>query len=185
METAQLMGQLVMLVTLLCMVSGKTPLYLTAIVGSIIAAVVAGIPFNPPAAIDGVVGPSIRSLFNGGLNPVLVDMLGVLLFIGIMEKVGYLEIIVIKIINIGKKIGGGPGVAAAGAVSAGVIGGLTGFTQPAITAVITGPAAIKLGVDKHKAAGMSGLAGVLGNYGGFTHPTMLAVVATTGITFGM
>jgi len=174
-----------MVLTLVLMVSGKTPLYLTAIIGSVTAAIAAGIPFNPPAAVDGVVGTSVRAMFNAGLHPVLVDMLGVLLFIGIMEKVGYLEIIVNKIMSIGKLLGGGAGIAGAGAVSAGVIGGLTGFTQPAITAVITGPAAIKLGVDKHKAAGMSGLAGILGNYGGFTHPTMIAVVATTGITFGM
>jgi hypothetical protein len=61
---------------------------------------------------------------------------------------------------------------------------MTGFTQPAITAVITGPPAIELGVDKDKVAGVIAHAGHLGNFGGVTHPTIVIVVATTGIGFG-
>ena len=38
----------------------------------------------------------------------------------------------------------------AGGIAAGCIGALTGFTQPVITAVVTGPAAIRLGVDPNK-----------------------------------
>lgn len=48
-----------------------------------------------------------------------------------------LDIIVRWIIKLGRVLGGGAGVAVAGGVAAGIIGMLTGFTQPAITAVIT------------------------------------------------
>jgi len=171
-------AQIIMVLTLAVMVSGKAPIYLTAIIGATIAALVAGIPFNNADV-------TIRTLLSAGLNPVLMDMLGVLLFIAIMEETGFLKIIIIKIMAAGKRLGGGPGVAAAGGIAAGVIGGMTGFTQPAITAVVTGPASVKLGVDPNKSAGTHALAGILGNFGGFTHPTMVAVVATAGIGFGM
>lgn len=77
-----------------------------------------------------------------------------------------------------------PGVATSGGIAAGLIGAFAGFTQPAITAVVTGPASVKLGVDPNKSAGTHAHAGHLGNFAGFTHPTLLAVIATTGITFG-
>lgn len=170
-------AQIVMGLTLLAMMSGKVPLYLTAIIGSTIAALVAGVPFNDADV-------TLRTLLQAGLHPVLIDMLGVLLFIGIMEATGFLRIIIFRIMTFGKRAGGGPGVAAAGGITAGFIGGLTGFTQPAITGVVTGPASVKLGVDRNKSAGTHALAGILGNYGGFTHPTMIAVVATAGIGFG-
>ena len=173
-------AQIIMLLTLLLMVSGKAPIYLTAITGSAIAALVAGVSVSGE---PGVV--TIATLLQSGLNPVLIDMLGVLLFIGIMEKVGFLQTIIYKIMGIGKKVGGGPGICTAGGIAAGIIGGLTGFTQPAITAVVTGPAAVKLGVEPNKAAGIQAMAGVLGNFGGFTHPTIVAVIATAGIQFGM
>lgn len=172
-------AQIIMLIVLLLMVSGKVPIYLAAVVGSTIAAIVAGIP------LSGGDGVTIASLLQAGLHPVLIDMLGVLLFIGIMEKTGYLQIIIYKIMGIGRKLGGGPGIVTAGGIAAGIIGGLTGFTQPAITAVVTGPAAIKLGVEPNKAAGIQAMAGILGNFGGFTHPTIVAVIATAGIQFGM
>lgn len=173
-----LVAQLIMLVTLILMITGKTPLYMTAIIGSTLAAVSAGFPLSGDAEI------TVLSLVNDSLHPVIADMAGVLLFIGVMEKTGFLNAIIRKIIIAGSKIGGGPGIAGAGSTAAGVIGGLTGFTQPAITAVITGPAAIKLGVNPNKVAGIQAHAGHLGNFGGFTHPTLLAVIATAGITFG-
>jgi hypothetical protein len=172
-------AEMVMVVTLLLMVSGKAPIYLTAAVGSAIAALAFGVPIRSGE------GATLTSLLQAGLHPVLVDMLGVLLFIGIMEKTGFLQIIIMKIMEVGHRLGGGPGICTAGGVAAGIIGGLTGFTQPAITAVITGPAAVKLGVKPNEAAGTQALANALGNFGGFTHPTMVAVVATTGIRFGM
>ena len=84
----------------------------------------------------------------------------------------------------GSRLGGAPGITAAGSLAAGCIGALTGFTQPAITAVITGPAATKLGMDPNKTAGLAAHAGHFGNFAGFTHPTQVAVVATAAIGFG-
>lgn len=173
-------AQLVMALTLILMVVGKTPLYTTAVVGSTVAALVFGIPIT---ATDPET-TSLLSLVKGGLNPVIADMAGVLLFIGAMEHVGFLKILVNAIIRSGSKFGGGPGVATSGGIAAGIIGAFTGFTQPAITAVITGPASVKLGVDPSKSAGTHAHAGHLGNFAGFTHPTLLAVIATVGIKFG-
>ncbi|WP_254619794.1 SLC13 family permease [Vibrio metschnikovii] len=174
-----LIAQLVIGLTLILMISGRTPLYMTAIIGSTLAALLAGFPVTGGADI------TILKMVNGSLHPVIADMAGVLLFIGVMEKTGFLNVIIQRIILLGSRFGGGPGIASAGTVAAGVIGGLTGFTQPAITAVITGPAAIKLGVNPDKVAGLQAHAGHLGNFGGFTHPTLLAVIATAGIGFGM
>jgi hypothetical protein len=171
-------AQILMVLTLALMLSGLAPIYLTAIVGASIAGLAAGFP------LAGDAETTLVKLINSGLNPVIADMAGVLLFIGIMEKTGFLDVIIKKIIQVGRKLGGGPGVAAAGGIAAGVLGALTGFTQPAITAVITGPAAVKLGVNPSKVAGIQSHAGHLGNFGGFTHPTMVAVVATAGIGFG-
>lgn len=174
-----LLPQILMAATLVLMISGRTPLYLTAIVGSFLTAMVAGFPMT------GGDGPSVTSLINGGLNPVIADMAGVLMFIGVMERVGFLDVIIRNIIKVGRRLGGGAGVATAGGVAAGFIGMLTGFTQPAITAVLTGAASSKLGVNPSKSAGVHAHAGHLGNFGGFTHPTQVAVVAITGIGFGM
>ncbi|SUX09486.1 citrate transporter [Campylobacter sputorum subsp. bubulus] len=173
-------AQCVMIFTLLLMISGKTPLYTTAIVGSAISAIVAGFPIT--GAKDVV---SLTSLINSSLNPVIADMTGILMFIGVMQASGFMDVIIFSIVRLGNKLGGGAGVATAGGISAGVIGMLTGFTQPAITAVITGTASTKLGVDPNKSAGIHGHAGILGNYGGFTHPTQVAVVAVSNIGFGM
>ena len=174
-----LFAQIVMAITLVLMISGKVPLYLTAIVGSFVTAIIAGFPMS------GGDGASVASLVNSGLNPVLADMAGVLMFIGVMEKVGFLDVIIRNIIKIGRRLGGGAGVAASGGIAAGFIGMLTGFTQPAITAVLTGAASTKLGVNPSKSAGIHAHAGHLGNFGGFTHPTQVAIVALTGIGFGM
>jgi len=171
-------AQGLMVLTLLLMVTGKTPIYLTAIIGSTIAALVAGFPLAGKAEI------TILKLINGGLNPVIADMAGVLMFIGIMTKIGFLDVIIRKIMQIGSRIGGAAGITAAGSLVAGIIGALTGFTQPAVTAVITGPAAIKLGQDPNKTAGLAAHAGHFGNFAGFTHPTQVAVVATAAIGFG-
>ncbi|MDO5727847.1 MAG: SLC13 family permease [Bowdeniella nasicola] len=172
------LAQILMGLTLILMVSGRTPLYSTAIVGSTIAALVAGIPITLEE------GTSIKSLVLGGLNPVIADMAGVLIFIGAMEAAGYLDVLVHAIIRQGNRFGRGPGVAAAGGIGAGLIGAFTGFTQPAITAAVTGPASVKLGADPDKSAGTHAHAGHLGNFAGFTHPTLLAVIALVGIKFG-
>lgn len=175
----EIAAQIVMGITIILMVIGRTPLYTTAIVGATLAALIFGVPITS----DGD-GTTIQSLVIGGMNPVIADMAGVLIFIGAMEHTGYLKLLVNAIIRQGNKLGGGPGVATSGGIAAGLIGAFTGFTQPAITAVVTGPASIKLGVDPNKSAGTHAHAGHLGNFAGFTHPTLLAIIATTGITFG-
>lgn len=172
-------AQVLMVATLLLMVTGKTPIYMTAIIGSTIAALVAGFPLSGSAPM------TVAKMVNSGLNPVIADMTGILLFIGIMQATGFLDVIIRDIVRIGDKIGGGTGVCSAGGIAAGCIGALTGFTQPVITAVITGPAAVRLGVDPNKCAGIQAHAGHIGNLAGFTHPTQVALIATAGITFGL
>ena len=173
-----LVAQIVMVLTLLLMITGRTPIYLTAITGSTLAAVLAGFPLAGGAEI------TVAKMLNSGLNPVIADMTGVLMFIGIMQAAGFLDVIIRDIIRVGHRLGGGPGVASAGGIAAGAIGALTGFTQPVITAVITGPAAVRLGVDPSKAAGVQAHAGHIGNLAGFTHPTQVAIIAAAGISFG-
>ena len=141
--TASTIAQCCMVATLLLMITGKTPIYMTAIIGATISAIVAGIPFVGQ-------GTTIASLINSGLNPVIADMTGVLIFIGIMQATGFFDVIIRDVIRVGNKLGGGVGVCTAGGVASGVIGALTGFTQPVITAVITAPAAVRLGVDPNK-----------------------------------
>ena len=51
--------------------------------------------------------------------------------------------------------------------------------------MITGPAAVRLGVDPNKCAGIQAHAGHIGNLAGFTHPTQVALIATAGISFGL
>ena len=177
--------QIIIVVALALMISGKVPLYLTAFIGATVAALAAGFPMIAAWAPEGYQGPFVMGLLQAsGLHPVILDMLGVLLFIGIMEKAGFLNSIILKIIRVGHKMGKGPGVATAGGIAAGIIGGMTGFTQPAITGVVTGPPAVEMGVDKNRVAGILAHAGHLGNLGGFTHPTIVAVIAMTGIAWG-
>lgn len=139
MSTAHIIAQLCMLATLILMITGKIPIYMTAIVGAAISALIAGFP------MAGGTGMTVTKMIVSGLNPVIADMTGILLFIGIMQATGFLDVIIRDIVRLGNKWGGGVGVACAGGVAAGVIGALTGFTQPVITAVICGPAAVRLG----------------------------------------
>ena len=172
--TASAIAQILMVATLLLMITGKTP-----ICGATISALVAGFP------ITGKEGMTIAKMVSSGLNPVIADMTGILLFIGIMQATGFMDVIIRDIVRVGNKLGGGTGVCTAGGIAAGVIGALTGFTQPVITAVITGPAAVRLGVDPNKCAGIQAHAGHIGNLAGFTHPTQVALIATAGISFGL
>ena len=169
--TASAIAQIIMVATLLLMITGKTPIYITAITGATIAALVAGFP------IAGSADMTIAKMVISGLNPVIADMTGILLFIGIMQATGFMDVIIRDIVRVGNSTAGG--------IAAGVIGALTGFTQPVITAVITGPAAVRLGVDPNKCAGISAHAGHIGNLAGFTHPTQVALIATAGISFGL
>ena len=177
--TLQTIAQLIMLATLILMITGRTPIYMTAITGAAISAIVAGFP------LAGGQGMTVTKMIVSGLNPVIADMTGILLFIGIMQATGFLDVIIRDIVRVGNKIGGGVGVGAAGGVAAGVIGALTGFTQPVITAVITGPAAVRLGVKPNQSAGIIAHAGHIGNLAGFTHPTQVAILATAGIGYGL
>ena len=70
-----------------------------------------------------------------------------------------------------------------GKPAAALLGALTSFTQPVITATIAGPAAVRLGLSPNKTAGIISLANTVANACGFTHPTMLAVLALTGVHF--
>ena len=119
------------------------------------------------------------------MHSVIVDMLGVLLFIGIMQKCGYMEVIIWNIMDFGRRYGGAPGIATAAGLAAALLGALTAFTQPVITATIAGPAAVKLGLSPNKTAGIISMANTVANTCGFTHPTVLAILAITGVHFGM
>ena len=176
--TASVIAQICMVLTLLLMITGKTPIYMTAIVGAALSAMIAGFPLSGGDM-------SVAKMVISGLNPVIADMTGILLFIGVMQATGFLDVIIRDIVRVGDKIGGGTGVCSAGGIAAGLIGALTGFTQPVITAVITGPAAIRLGVDPNKCAGIQAHAGHIGNLAGFTHPTQVALIATAGISYGL
>ncbi len=179
MTTQMIVAQCLMVLTLIIMITGITPIYMTAITGAAISAIVAGFPLFGNAEM------TVAKMINSGLNPVIADMTGILLFIGIMQATGFLDVIVRDIVRVGNKIGGGPGVCTAGGIAAGAVGALTGFTQPVITAVITGPAAVRLGVDPNKVAAIQGHAGHIGNLAGFTHPTQVAILATAGIGYGL
>ena len=84
--TGTIVAQLFVVLTLVLMIIGKTPMYVTAVVGSTLAALFAGIPLFGSAPV------TIKSLLIGGLNPVLIDMGGILLFIGIMQSTGFLHV---------------------------------------------------------------------------------------------
>ncbi|MDY3115451.1 MAG: citrate transporter [Sutterella sp.] len=180
MATHLVVAQVIIGITLILMIIGRTPLFMTAMIGAACAAIVGGIPLTVAA---GTV--SIKSLLIAGLNPVLIDMAGILLFIGIMKSSGFLSVIIKEVIKFGNHIGGGPGIISAASIVAGVIGMFVGFTQAAITGVIAGPAAIKLGVKPDEAAGALQHANNLGCGAGFAHPTELAILSLTGLTFGM
>lgn len=128
--TLQTIALLIMLATLILMITGRTPIYMTAITGAAISAIVAGFP------LAGGQGMTVTKMIVSGLNPVIADMTGILLFIGIMQATGFLDVIIRDIVRVGNKIGGGVGVGAAGGVAAGVIGALTGFTHPTQVAIL-------------------------------------------------
>lgn len=174
-----LAAQIIMVCTLLVMIFGLAPLYLTAAVGATLAALAAGFP------LIGSSPDSIAKLLISAMNPVIVDMLGVLLFIGIMQKSGYMDVIIYKIMDVGRKKGGAPGIATAAGLAAALLGALTAFTQPVIMATIAGPAATRLGLSPNKTSAIISMANTVANNAGFTHPTMLAILALTGVKFGL
>ncbi len=112
--TASAIAQIIMVATLLLMITGKTPIYITAITGATIAALVAGFP------IAGSADMTIAKMVISGLNPVIADMTGILLFIGIMQATGFMDVIIRDIVRVGNKLGGGTGVCTAGGIAAGV-----------------------------------------------------------------
>ncbi len=174
-----LTAQIIMVLTLLIMIAGRVPLYITATVGSTLAALAAGFP------LIGSSPDSIGKILVSAMNPVIIDMLGVLLFIGIMQKSGYMDVIIYKIMEVGRKKGGAPGIATAAGLAAALLGALTAFTQPVITATIAGPAATKLGLHPNKTSAIISMANTVANACGFTHPTMLAILGLTGVQFGL
>ena len=128
MSTAHIIAQLCMLATLILMITGKTPIYMTAIVGAAISALIAGFP------MAGGTGMTVTKMIVSGLNPVIADMTGILLFIGIMQATGFLDVIIRDIVRLGNKWGGGVG---AGMIAhAGHIGNLAGFTHPTQVAIL-------------------------------------------------
>lgn len=109
--TASAIAQILMVATLLLMITGKTPIYITAICGATISALVAGFP------ITGKEGMTIAKMVSSGLNPVIADMTGILLFIGIMQATGFMDVIIRDIVRVGNKLGGGTGVCTAGGIA--------------------------------------------------------------------
>ena len=96
--TLQTIAQLIMLATLILMITGRTPIYMTAITGAAISAIVAGFP------LAGGQGMTVTKMIVSGLNPVIADMTGILLFIGIMQATGFLDVIIRDIVRVGNKI---------------------------------------------------------------------------------
>ena len=76
MTTQMIIAQCLMVLTLVIMITGMTPIYITAITGAAISAIVAGFPLAGSAPM------TIAKMINSGLNPVIADMTGILLFIG-------------------------------------------------------------------------------------------------------
>ena len=72
-------AQILMVITLLLMISGKTPFSMIVFIGTAIAAVVAGFPLTGGKDVV-----TITSFVVSGLNPVIADMAGVLMFIGML-----------------------------------------------------------------------------------------------------
>lgn len=87
MTTQMIIAQCLMVLTLVIMITGMTPIYITAITGAAISAIVAGFPLAGSAPM------TIAKMINSGLNPVIADMTGILLFIGIMQATGFLDVI--------------------------------------------------------------------------------------------
>ena len=79
------LAQIIMVLTLVVMILGIAPLYLTAVVGTTMAAIAAGFQ------IMGSAPNSVSKLLVTAMHPVIIDMLGVLLFIGIMQVTGFMD----------------------------------------------------------------------------------------------
>ena len=168
-----------MTLTLLLMLCGRTPLYLTAIVGSCASVLIDGL------ASSGTAQTSLARLVSSGVQPVIADIAGVLVLIGVMEASGLLGVVVNEIVRLSRCIGGGPGVAVAGGIAAGCIGSMTGFTQPSVVGAASGNAAVQLGLTPDQSAAVLGHAGHLGNLAGITHPTQVAIISVSGVGYGL
>lgn len=71
----------IIVITLLIMSTGRAPLYLTAVLGGVAALLADGVPLSGES-VD-----TVSTILKGALHPLpVVDMLGVLLFIGIMKQ---------------------------------------------------------------------------------------------------
>lgn len=99
MTSQMIFAQCVMGIVLLLMISGKTPLYLTAILGSALVAIIAGFPLAGSEPI------TVAKLVSSGLIGVIADMTGVLMFIGVLEATGFLAAIVRSVIRFGTRLG--------------------------------------------------------------------------------
>ncbi len=130
MTTQMIIAQCLMVLTLVIMITGMTPIYITAITGAAISAIVAGFPLAGSAPM------TIAKMINSGLNPVIADMTGILLFIGIMQATGFLDVIVRDIVLWGNKLGVDPNKVAGIQAHAGHIGNLAGFTHPTQVAIL-------------------------------------------------
>ena len=82
------LAQIIMVLTLVIMIAGWAPLYITAAIGATFSAVAAGFSFTRPETV------SIQKLFISSFNPVIVYMLWVLFFFCIMQKSGGLGVII-------------------------------------------------------------------------------------------
>ena len=71
MTTQMIIAQCLMVLTLVIMITGMTPIYITAITGAAISAIVAGFPLAGSAPM------TIAKMINSGLNPVIADMTGI------------------------------------------------------------------------------------------------------------
>ena len=85
-------AQILMVITLLLMISGKTPLYMTAIIGSAIAAVVAGFPLTGGKDVV-----TITSFVVSGLNPVMLGQQDLIPVLPVHQQVGILLIQILSI----------------------------------------------------------------------------------------
>lgn len=130
MTTQMIIAQCLMVLTLVIMITGMTPIYITAITGAAISAIVAGFPLAGSAPM------TIAKMINSGLNPVIADMTGILLFTGIMQATGFLDVIVRDIVLWGNKLGVDPNKVAGIQAHAGHIGNLAGFTHPTQVAIL-------------------------------------------------
>ena len=174
-----IVAQIIMVLTVVIMITGIAPLYITAVAGGVLSALAAGFP------LTGSAPEAVSKILVSSMHPVIIDMLGVLLFIGIMQKSGYMDVIIWNIMDFGRRYGGAPGIATAAGLAAALLGALTSFTQPVITATIAGPAAVKLGLNPNKTSAIISMANTVANSCGFTHPTMLAILGVTGVQFGL